>query len=430
MRSGLSAITAVLFAVSTVTAETNVGCDIIGAAVSPLDRRGARRHVPPKHLISDTAGGIHTVLNAHLKNRDVPLRDCAAFTIAELNTALRKMWCHLSPELDRIYQTRAGGKADKRARRHRHLHEYEAEWASEGGGAAVHEGKCAELLMLWAHHIPHKGREALRMEPSFVLPTLPQYNANHAAAKATYAAQTTCVTGHNNTGKETDHTWPHWPEEVHYNATFYGQYPFWACNGPTSFAGSAGAAWWSQSKASEKFYHSSCGLAGCGASDGAPCYHLFVGAQPSPKSWIYTADGSFCCNSMPSSGLGRGVGFPPGGSQVLSAPQADFMDTFSLQGVVNHKGPYGPSNGKVKNYTLIEDPTQVVSDFFYLTDMDDKPVAQGEGALSPSNAASAGRGKVVFHYYDTKSFVSTTLDDSVFAVPDICKTTTKTCAFP
>ena len=57
--------------------------------------------------------------------------------------------------------------------------------------------------------------------------------------------------------------------------------------------------WWSQSKAAEKFYHASCSLKECGAKTNGPCYNLFVGKQPSPLGYMYSAAGDFCCLTQP-----------------------------------------------------------------------------------------------------------------------------------
>ena len=55
--------------------------------------------------------------------------------------------------------------------------------------------------------------------------------------------------------------------------------------------------------------------------------------------------------------------------------------------------------------------------------MDDKPVQQGEGGFG-------GRGILIYHEYNTSSFEARTFDDTVFAVPEVCKKTTLKCGFP
>ena len=55
--------------------------------------------------------------------------------------------------------------------------------------------------------------------------------------------------------------------------------------------------------------------------------------------------------------------------------------------------------------------------------MNDRPVQQGGGG-------NGGAGIEIYHEYNTSSFEAVALDASVFAVPDICKTTVKSCIFP
>ena len=54
---------------------------------------------------------------------------------------------------------------------------------------------------------------------------------------------------------------------------------------------------------------------------------------------------------------------------------------------------------------------------------DGHPIQQGEGG-------NGGSGIEIWHNYNTSSFQSVKLDADVFAVPQICKTTTQTCGFP
>ena len=67
-----------------------------------------------------------------------------------------------------------------------------------------------------------------------------------------------------------------------------------------------------------------------GYSANVPCYHLFVGGQPAPKAYLYTAKGDFCCISGPKSNGAEDDDEAFGGVQRLAAPQSDFMDTMVL----------------------------------------------------------------------------------------------------
>ena len=136
------------------------------------------------------------------------------------------MWCHFSPTLAAKYAARAG---DGRQLRYESLSDYEANWAKEqavlhdaDGAEALHKAKCAEVLMLWTHHIPAAKKGELLQVAFPSIPTLKEYSAEHAAhptAGGVYAEKHSCITGHNNTGRTiTNHTFPHWPDEVHYRA--------------------------------------------------------------------------------------------------------------------------------------------------------------------------------------------------------------------
>jgi hypothetical protein len=59
----------------------------------------------------------------------------------------------------------------------------------------------------------------------------------------------------------------------------------------------------------------------------------------------------------------------------------------------------------------------------YITTKEGKPVQQGEGGFS-------GAGIMIWHNYNTSSFEAVQHDASVFAVPEVCKTTTNHCSFP
>jgi hypothetical protein len=106
------------------------------------------------------------------------------------------------------------------------LGRYEKDWLQEkqhDGDAvaqkAVKEAKCAEVLMMWTHHVTSDSKDEL--QHLMKLPTLPTYDAalaTHPTAGEKYTAGLTCVTGHNMTATSTsDHKFPHWPEEVHYH---------------------------------------------------------------------------------------------------------------------------------------------------------------------------------------------------------------------
>jgi len=363
------------------------------------------------------------------------LQACSSFTHEELNNVVRQMWTHFSDELQQAY---AVARNDLRLRRENSLDDYERRWSAEDAqflqnadsAEALREAKCAEVLMLWVHHLPQAAKKALQ---SIALPSLPEFKLEHVQQNRTvasrYANSFSCVTGHNQlSGSTSDHQWPHWPEEAHYHGMGHGAYPFWM--GPEGQGGKAPIeVWWSEKQHAEKFYHSTCGMSEAGASKDGPCYHLFVGAQPNPTAYLYTASEDFCCISGPTKSSGRRLQ-SGGGSELLSAPQSDFMDQMTDSGEMDFKGDF--YSGKVKKYIMQLPQTEAVTYFWYLTTPEGLPVEQGEGGLPSSDdkPSNPGGGILIWHEYNTSSFESVTIDPSVFAVPEVCKNTYSSCQFP
>jgi hypothetical protein len=376
--------------------------------------------------VSDvTVDGIAAKINEHLASTGATLQQCDAFEVEQLHDLLRTLHCHFSPELHEVYKARVD---DKRALRFDTLEAYEQSWKLESAahGAdktamrALKDAKCAEVLMMWTHHVNGASKDELK--ELYKLPRLPTYDAKHASNPKVGQAYTdsfTCVTGHNMTAASTsDHKFPHWPEEVHYTGMGHGAYPFWL--GPDGRLGKGAPieVWWSEKQHAEKFYHSTCAMTEAGAKANDPCYHLFVGAQPNPTAYLYTKDESFCCIS----GSTTSDDDEGGAVERLAPPQSNFMDTMVVdENWGNVTGTY--YNGPAKRYLLTLPSTEAVTYFWYITTMDDLPVQQGEGG-------NGGAGIEVYHEYNTSSFKATTIDPSVFAVPAICKTTTTKCGFP
>ena len=167
----------------------------------------------------------------------------------------------------------------------------------------------------------------------------------------------------------------------------------------------------------ERLDHASCDMAGVGYKDGTPCTHLFL---DNAVAYLFSQDRQFCCQSSAPAAQDR---------CHLTRPQRDFMDVFNFTGVIDYKSEDGLYNGKAKQFTMhLTNPSNFY--FWYVTDMDDKPIEQGEGPC-PMYSSSGDRNcqgppKMLFHQYHPGTFKEATLDASVFAVPDVCaKTTTK-----
>ena len=67
----------------------------------------------------------------------------------------------------------------------------------------------------------------------------------------------------------------------------------------------------------------------------------------------------------------------------------------------------------------------------YYTDLNDKPIEQGEGCqVMPRTSACQGGGTYLYHNYDPDSWTETTIDASTFEIPSVCKTSTNKCMYP
>merc|ERR1711934_143678 len=389
---------------------------------SPADKALAATRSHTGRVAGSSALEIADAINAHL-GRTASLAPCSDFSHQALNQLLRDLWCSAAPQLNQIFKE----SSDPRALSEVSLEALEKVWEREreilkddpSVAAALRDAKCAEVLRVWSHHVPRETQDTLKH--LLRLPQMPVYNqtsASHPAVGKAYQESFNCVSGHNLTSTlgVSDHKLPHWPEEVHYTATGHGAYPFWLGGG-----GSGGTAhlegWWSEIQAAEKFYHGTCSMSEAGYGSDVPCYHLMLGTQPSPTSYLYTHNEDFCCiSSAAASGHGT--------VQKLTPIASNFMDKMTLN--VNYGNVSGTYyTGPVKQWLMTEPWSQPVTYFWYLTDMDDFPVQQGEGGFG-------GAGIMIYHEYNRSSWgkPAQPFSPDTFAVPEICKTTTKTCPIP
>jgi len=141
-------------------------------------------------------------------------------------------------------------------------------------------------------------------------------------------------------------------------------------------------------------------------------------AASAPRAYLYTKDESKCCISEP-----RGYF-----AETLAPSQGTFWNTFTDMGERTFNGVH--YNGKVKYY-LLSGVNEPVTDFWYFTSPDGKPVQQGEGGKGPTDQGyPTSIGHTIWHDYDQSTLDSSAIDPSVFAIPAACKTTSLRCAFP
>ena len=107
------------------------------------------------------------------------------------------------------------------------------------------------------------------------------------------------------------------------------------------------------------------------------------------------------------------------------------MDVFTYDGIVrDYVAEDGLFAGSVKKYSMhLANPSNFY--FWYVTDLDDQPVEQGEGPCAMYNTNGTrdcgGPPKMLFHQYHQETFKEAVLDDAVFALPPVCQTTKTTC---
>jgi hypothetical protein len=304
----------------------------------------------------------------------------------------------------------------------------------DGDLETLRHAKCHEVAMMWAHHMSEAAKKSWRGKN---VPSLPVYDTKKASNKV-YAQSGSCQTGHamGTSSSTSTHKWPDWPEELHYKAKAHGAYPFWWGGGSDSGTSDI-EVWWSEKQGAEKFVHSSC--TGQSSWLNGACVHLMLTPSvmhnaanltvkaSAPRAYLYTKDESRCCISEPSGS--NKLKFPPGGgSETLAPPQGTFWNTFTYKGTKSFNGVHYKGQAK---YYLLHMNNEPVTDFWYFTDLDGKPVQQGEAGTGPTDQGyPVSIGHTIWHDYDQSTFETSAIDSSVFAIPAACKTTTEQCTFP
>lgn len=174
---------------------------------------------------------------------------------------------------------------------------------------------------------------------------------------------------------------------------------------------------WSSTKNAELFEHAKCqmDLVGYTGTQYAACKHLMIGEY----AWFYTASEDFCCLSGDKQSR---QGFGP-----LTAPQRNWTQALPYVGTAQHKTLY--YDGQIKNYSLSFTAGPPFK-FWYYTDMEDRPIEQGEGCQIMPRTGNCNGPTYLWHNYNPAMFNTTTLDWSVFTVPNVCQGTTNYCLFP
>lgn len=331
-------------------------------------------------LAGDSPEEIATKLNRVLRTAGGASKACDDHSVEELNEIMKLLLEVSDEKLQDIYVQ----NGDVRARRL--TSEYEQESRDD---KTTRHSKCFQIGELWAHHLSESVKKTLAQK----VPELPVFDATNTDSD--YKASANCQSGHamvTGGGGASTHSWPNWPEELHYKAKGHGAYPFWWGGGSDS--GTADLeVWWSEKFGAEKFYHSTC--TGQSASMiGKPCTHLmFAKDTGAGQAYLYTD--SYCCKSQATAGGGGSGGSP----EILYPSQGNFMDIFTYKGEVDFKGVN--YQGKAKYYVYKLPSSEPITDFWYFTDMDGKPVQQGEGGTGPTDQGyPTSIGHTIWHDYE------------------------------
>ena len=405
-------------------------------ALREADLKQAQQRKPRAHLLASNPSEIRSILNKSLKNLfPEHYRPCSNFSFMDLSMIENELNDYLEPDLNSIYMEaqdsrRLLGIGDLKR---------EAENEAKGDGEtlnALRGASCAGVAMKIVHHISEVSRQYLARTSKLVVPLLPEKGSEQITIleekgkvkSAAYHHKTlSCETGHNATMIAAGEWrgWPDWPDEFSYEGRGFGAYPFWYGTSPdddtSGKTGSEIFTEYSAIKNAERISHGNCNLASLGGPESGPCYNLFTGYY----AYLYTPDKSFCCYESKKDY-----------SCAISKPQRDFWNIFDYNGISYEYETLSPGyySGPVHNYTLVvDDPLNGPFWFWYYTDMENRPIEQGEGScvgprycLNPLPFAGFTK-KYVFHEFNTSSITQTSFDWDTFDVPEICLNTTTSC---
>jgi len=178
------------------------------ASLGPADlaRAYTPRPLPSSHVIGSGGKQIFDAMNRHLLNQPVATRPCEDWKHWELNEVARKVYSLRDDRLSTIYKD-AG---DNRKFHFEDLNYKEQLWALEdqqaklnpsqfGPGSEKHavsrDGKCAEMVMWWVHHLNEETRQALQSVHGFTIPLLPA-NGLKKTEDPEYVYQVSCSDCH------------------------------------------------------------------------------------------------------------------------------------------------------------------------------------------------------------------------------------------
>lgn len=190
---------------------------VLGAAakLSPADlaRAYLPKPLPTSHVVGADGTEIFKNMNEFLLKQAHSTQACEEWTHDELNDVARTLWKNRDEKLASIYD----GADDNRKFHFNGLSYKEILWAQEAKMAKSHpethgkgslhydiarDGKCAEVVMWWIHHLPQQSRSKLAKVQGFKVPLLPANGLRIDEAEEhdsnEYVYQVTCGSCHSN----------------------------------------------------------------------------------------------------------------------------------------------------------------------------------------------------------------------------------------
>lgn len=175
------------------------------ASASDLARAQTRRPARSSQVSGSTPAAAFAGMNRVLSAGAAQTATCDSFDHSALNDLARALHSLRSEELNSLYES----KGDKRKLHFTSLEYKERLWAAEGAAQkiqwkgpgsdaynATRDGKCAEVVMWYIHHLSETSREELARSANFVLPLMPHSVAPKGLAGHEYALQISCTDCH------------------------------------------------------------------------------------------------------------------------------------------------------------------------------------------------------------------------------------------
>lgn len=214
----------------------------VSAAAPPLPaadlaRAMLTRPLPTSHVVGANGKDIFGAMNQFLLSQPVgtagqhvATRPCEDWNHQELNELARVLYKARSPALTKIYVTNSDRRQfhfedsqykDKLWLQEEELVSTRPHTHGEGSEpyAMTRDGKCAEMIMWWVHHLPKEQREVLANTAEFVVPLLPAHGFREVGASVEYNDQVSCSVCHNTNTTEGPASVPLppvWPDNVRY----------------------------------------------------------------------------------------------------------------------------------------------------------------------------------------------------------------------